>query len=71
MLKRRRLVDYEFCYVVLASRFIEYFNVYVFDEIKGFTKASGEIIKRHLKKIGIRFVDHEWTMVGEPAVGNL
>ena len=31
-----------------------------------FTKASSEITERHLKKLGMRFVEHEWIMVGEP-----
>jgi len=60
MLKSHRLVDYEFPYVVLALRFIEYFNVHVSNEIIDFTKSSSEITKRHLKKLGMRFVDHEW-----------
>ena len=70
MLKRRRLVDYKFPYVVLASRFIDYFNVDVSNEIVDFTKASSEITKRHLKKLGMRFADHKWIMAGEPIVGN-
>jgi len=70
MLKSRRLVDYEFLYVVLASRFIDYFNVDVSNEIMDFTKASIEITKRCLKKFGTRFVDHEWIMDGELVVGN-
>ena len=70
MLKSRRLVDYKFPYIVLASRFIDYFNVDVSNEIVDFTKASSEITERHLKKLGMRFVDHEWIMVGELTVGN-
>ena len=70
MLKSSRLVDYEFPYVVLPSRFIDYFNVDVSNEIMDFTKTSSEITKRHLKKLGMRFVDHEWIMVGELTVGN-
>jgi len=71
MLKIRWLVYYEFLYVVLASRFIDYLNVDVYDEIVNFTKASSEITKRHLKKLGMRFVEHDWIMAGEPpAVGN-
>ena len=66
MLKSFRLVDYEFSYVVLASRFIEYFNIDVSNEIVDFTKASSEITERHLKKLGMRFVEHERIMVGEP-----
>ena len=66
MLKSRRLVDYEFPYAVLASRFIDYFNIDVSNEIIDFTKALNEIIKRHLKKLGMRYVDHEWIMAGEP-----
>ena len=59
MLKSHRLVDYEFLYVVLASRFIDYFNVDVSNEIVDFTKASSEITKRNLKKNGMMFVEHE------------
>ena len=66
------LVDNEFPYVVLASRLIDYFNVNVSIEIVHFTKASSEITKRHLKKLGMRFVDHGWIIAGEPpAVGNM
>jgi len=56
--------------VMLASRFIDYFNVNVSNEIMDFTKAFNEITERHLKKIEMRFVDHEWKMVGEPTTGN-
>ena len=43
MLKSHQLVDYEFPYVMLASRFIYYFNIDVSKEIIDFTKASTEI----------------------------
>jgi len=66
MLKSHRLVDYEFPYVVLASRFIDYFNIDISNEIVDFTKASNEITKRHLKKLRMRFAEHEWIMDGEP-----
>ena len=56
---------------MLASRFIDYFNVDVSNEIVNFTKASSEITERHLKKLVMRFVDHEWIVAGDPAVGNL
>ena len=72
MLKSHRLVDYEFPYVVLASRFIDYFNIDVSNEIVDFTKASNEITERHLKKLGMRYVDHEWIMAREPpAIANI
>ena len=64
MLKSHQLVDYEFPYVVLASRFIYYFNINFSNEIVDFTKVSNEI--RHLKKFGMKFVDHEWIMAREP-----
>ena len=35
-----------------------------------FTKASSEITKRHFKKLGMSFVDHEWTMARESTAGN-
>ena len=38
MLNSRHLVDYEFPYDVLVSRFINYFNVDVSNEIVDFTK---------------------------------
>ena len=65
MLKNHRLVDYEFSYAILASRFIDYFNIDVSNEIVDFTKASNEITERHLKKLGMTYVDHEWIMVRE------
>ena len=71
MLKCHLLLDYEFPYVVLASRFIDYFKVDVSNEIVDFAKASSEITDRHLKKLGMRFVDHEWIMAGEPTAGNV
>ena len=61
-------MDYEFLYVVLAFRLIEYFNNDVSNEIIDFTKASNEITERHLRKLGMRFVKHKWIMVGEPPV---
>jgi len=71
MLKSHRLVDYEFPYVVLASRFIDYFNVDVSNDTVDFTKASNEITERHLKKLRMRFVDHEWIMAGETTTRNI
>ena len=71
MMKCCHLVDYEFPYVVLASGFIDYFNVDISNEVMHFTKASSDITKRHLKNLGMRFVDHEWIMVGEPVAGNI
>ena len=66
MLKSHRLVDYELPYLDLASRFIDYFNIDVSNGIVDFTQASNEITKRHLKKLGMRFVDHEWIMAEQP-----
>jgi len=71
MLKSHRLVDYEFPYDVLASRFIDYFNVDVSNDIVYFTKTSSEITKRHLKKLEMRFVNHEWIMAEEPEARNI
>ena len=52
---------------MLASRFIDYFHIDVFNEIVDFTRASNEKTKRHLKKLGMRFVDYEWIMAREPS----
>jgi len=65
MLKCRRLVDYEFPYAFLTSRFIDYFKIDVSNEVVDFTNASNEITERHLKKLGMAYVDHEWIMIGE------
>ena len=46
MLKSHQLVDYKFPYVVLASRFIDYFNIDVSNEIVDFTKTSSEIYQK-------------------------
>ena len=56
---------------MLASKFIDYSKVDVSKEIVDYTKASNEIVERHLKKLGMRYVDHDWIMVGEPAAGNV
>ena len=45
MLKSHRLVDYEFPYVVLASRFIDYFNVDLSNEIVNLTKHPVRLSK--------------------------
>ena len=65
MLKSRRLVDYEFSYAVLTSKFIDYFNIDVSNEIVDFTKASNEITERHFKKLGMAYADYRWIMVGD------
>jgi len=71
MLKSHQLLDYEFLYVVLASRFIDYFKIDVPNEIVDFTKASNEITERHLKKLGMTYLEHEWVMAGEqPVIAN-
>ena len=66
MLKSHRLVDYEFSYVVLACRFIDYFNIDVSNKIVDFTKAFNEVTERHLKKLRMRFFEHKWIMAREP-----
>ena len=43
-------------------------NIDVSNKIVDFTKASSEITERHLKKLGMRFVEHEWIMAGEPLI---
>ena len=72
MLKSRQLLDYEFSYAVLTSRFIDYFNIDVSNDIIDFTKASNEITERHLKKLGMTYVDHEQIMAREqPTTTNI
>ena len=71
MLKCRRLVDYEFPYAMITSRFIDYFQVDVSNEIVDNTKASCEITERHLKKLGMRYANHEWIIPREPTARNI
>ena len=72
MLKCHQSIDFEFPYAVLTSRFIDYFNIDVSNEIVDFTKAFNEITKRHLKKLGMAYVDHEWITAREqPATENV
>ena len=56
---------------MLASRFIDYFQVDVSKDIINYTKASCEITERHLKKHGVRYANHECIMADELAVGNI
>ena len=40
--------------------------------VLAFTKASNEITERHLKKLGMTYVDYEWIMAGEqPTTANV
>ena len=64
MLKCRRLVDCEFPYALLASRFIDYFLVDVSNEIVDNTKAFCETTERHLRNLGMRYTNHQWIMAG-------
>ena len=65
-------MDYKFSYAILTSRFIDYFNIDVSNGIVDFTKASNEKTERHLKKLGMSYVDHEWVMEGQqPATTNV
>jgi len=56
-------MDYEFLNAMLVFRFIDYFNIDVSNKIVDFTKASSDITERHLKKLRMRFIGHEWIMV--------
>ena len=56
---------------MFASRFIDYFKVDFSNEIVDYTKDSSEITERHLKKLGMRYVDHEWIMARKLVAGNI
>lgn len=60
MMKSQCLVDYEFPYVVLVSRFIDYFGIDMSNEIVDnvIGKTSCEITIKHRKKLGMRYVHH-------------
>jgi len=62
MMKSKRLVDYRISYVVLVSKFIEYFRVPLDGEPSEPVKQHHEVITATLHKIGLKKVnDDHWV----------
>jgi len=64
MLKAKRLIDFKLPYVVLVSKFIEYFGIDVEDEIKESTRLLNQTSNQNLHKKGFLKVGNGWTIVG-------
>ena len=69
MLKAKRLTDFRFPYVVLVCKFIEYFGVYVEDELEESTGLLNETSNQNLHKMGFTKVGSVWTPSGIAAGG--
>ena len=64
MLKAKRLTDFRLPYVVLVSKFIEYFGIDVKDELEESTGLLNHTSNQNLHKMGILKVENAWTVVG-------
>ena len=64
MLKAKRLTDFRLPYVVLVSKFIEYFAINVEDELEESTGLLNHTSNQNLHKMGFLKVGNGWTAVG-------
>jgi len=64
MLKAKRLTDCKLPYVILVSKFIEYFGIDVEDELEESTGLLNHTSNQNLHKIGFLKVGNGWTAVG-------
>jgi len=64
MLKAKRLMDFKPPYVVLVSKFIEYFGVDVEDELEESTRLLNQTSYQNLHKMGFTKVGNMWTIDG-------
>ena len=67
MLKAKRLADFRLPYVVLVSKFIKYFGIYVEDELEESTRLLNHTSNQNLHKMAFLKVGNGWTTAG--AVG--
>jgi len=63
MLKAKRLTDFRLPYVVLVSKFIEYFGIDVEDELEESTGLLNHTSNQNLHKMGFIKVGNGWTTV--------
>jgi len=64
MLKAKRLTDFRLPYVVLMSKFIEYFRIDVEDELEESTGLLNHTSNQNLHKMGFLKVGNGWTTAG-------
>jgi len=64
MLKAKRLMDFRLPYVVLVSKFIEYFGIDVEDELEESIGLLNHISNQNLHKMGFLKVGNGWTIAG-------
>jgi len=64
MLKAKRLTDFRLPYVVLVSKFIEYFGIDVEDELEESTGLLNHTSNQNLHKMGFIKVGNGWTTAG-------
>ena len=63
MLKAKRLTDFRLPYVVLVSKFIEYFGIKVKNELEESTRLLNHTFNQILHKMGFLKVGNAWTVV--------
>lgn len=61
MMKAKRLTNFYLPYVVFISKFLEYFEVDVEDELQETTGAQNHICRLNLHKMGFTKVNNNWT----------
>ena len=64
MLKAKRLRNFRLPYVILVSKFIEYFGIDVEDELKDSTGLLNHTSNQNLHKMGFLKVGNGWTVAG-------
>jgi len=64
MLKAKRLTDFRLPYVVLVSKFLEYFGIDVKDELEETTGLLNHTSNQNLHKMGFLKVGNAWITAG-------
>jgi len=74
MQKSMRLSDYHFSYIVLISKFLQYFEINLEEELSKVVKPSHEVNNESLRKMGFIKVGGKWVSKDEeqvsPSCGN-
>jgi len=70
MQKSTRLTDYHYPYVVLISKFLNYFELDLEEELFEIVKSSSEINNGSLSKMGFTKVDGKWIRKGGDQAGS-
>jgi len=69
MQKSMRLSYYHFPYVVFMSKFLQYFEIDLDEELSQVVKPSHEINNWSLSKMGFIKVDNKWVSIEEEQMG--